>query len=420
MRAFLLNLKPGGSARDLRYRDRDTKVAKVSITKETHEVRQSRPGWTGLRHRTTRGHLIYRLQHSDGRVSVCGHHQADSGQMEVYEVNSESGVLRTIPTSPFPSGGRNPIAEAADASSENLYVANNDDNNIVQFGIGTDGKLYPQSTINTPGAFPSGPGSQRGSYVYVLDTLGPRRRMQSDQSLPRRNCRLCCHLSHDGRHCRVERPGVAGPGLRHDWLDGNCSNLHPREPGREQQWPGIRPAAAQRERSDSADADRDELSRPTAAFVYVSAYGASSGGDQGYLFAFSVGSDGSLTSLFHSGRNVLSSTGQATQMIPLPFGSQPVAMIERYRRAPDLYVADEAAEPGRYGFSLESSGVPSLASTAGYRKSASGADDFQRQVHLCRQLAGLHGDRVHDQLGRPVANLDLRRLHQPHCDCGRS
>src|SRR5271156_1517369 len=76
------------------------------------------------------------------------------GQMEVYEVNSESGVLRTIPTSPFPSGGRNPIAEAADAASENLYVVNNDDNNIVQFGIGTDGKLYPQSTVNTPGSFP--------------------------------------------------------------------------------------------------------------------------------------------------------------------------------------------------------------------------------------------------------------------------
>src|ERR1700735_4246019 len=76
------------------------------------------------------------------------------GQMEVYEVDSESGSLRTIPTSPFPSGGRNPIAEAVSPDSLNLYAANEDDNNIVQFGIGTDGKLYPQSTINTPGAFP--------------------------------------------------------------------------------------------------------------------------------------------------------------------------------------------------------------------------------------------------------------------------
>src|ERR1700685_707636 len=94
------------------------------------------------------------------------------GQIEVYEVNSESGVLRTIPTSPFPSGGRNPIAEAADAGSQNLYVANNDDNNIVQFGIGTDGKLYPQSTINTPGTYPLAL-ALTSNYAYVLDTLGP-------------------------------------------------------------------------------------------------------------------------------------------------------------------------------------------------------------------------------------------------------
>src|ERR1700761_8672733 len=76
------------------------------------------------------------------------------GQIEVYEVNSESGALRTIPTSPFPSGGRNPIAEVPSPDSKNLYVVNEDDNNIVQFGIGNDGKLYSQSTINTPGSFP--------------------------------------------------------------------------------------------------------------------------------------------------------------------------------------------------------------------------------------------------------------------------
>src|SRR6202046_702672 len=94
------------------------------------------------------------------------------GQIEVYEVNSESGVLRTIPTSPFPSGGRNPIAEAVSPDSNNLYVANNEDNNIVQFGIGNDGKLYPQSTVNTPGTFPVALGVS-GTYAYVVDNLGP-------------------------------------------------------------------------------------------------------------------------------------------------------------------------------------------------------------------------------------------------------
>src|ERR1700722_15827001 len=95
------------------------------------------------------------------------------GQIQVFEVNSESGVLRTIPTSPFPSGGRNPITEAVDVNSQNLYVANNDDNNIVQFGIGTDGKLYPQTTINTPGSFPLAASVISGKFAYVVDNLSP-------------------------------------------------------------------------------------------------------------------------------------------------------------------------------------------------------------------------------------------------------
>jgi 6-phosphogluconolactonase len=96
------------------------------------------------------------------------------GQIEVYEVDSESGSLRTIPTSPFPSGGRNPIAEAVSPDSENLYVANGDDDNIVQFGIGTDGKLYPQSTINTPGSFPLAVAVDAPlNVLYAIDTLQP-------------------------------------------------------------------------------------------------------------------------------------------------------------------------------------------------------------------------------------------------------
>jgi 6-phosphogluconolactonase (cycloisomerase 2 family) len=60
--------------------------------------------------------------------------------------------MRQIPTSPFPSGGRNPVAEAVSSDNTNLYVVNQDDNTIVQFIIGNDGKLYPQNTVNTPGS----------------------------------------------------------------------------------------------------------------------------------------------------------------------------------------------------------------------------------------------------------------------------
>ena len=36
----------------------------------------------------------------------------------------------------------------------NSLRVNQDDNTIVQFIIGNDGKLYPQNTLNTPGVFP--------------------------------------------------------------------------------------------------------------------------------------------------------------------------------------------------------------------------------------------------------------------------
>jgi len=67
------------------------------------------------------------------------------GEINVFEVNSESGRMRQIPTSPFPSQGRNPVAEAVSVDYGSLFVVNRDDNTIVQFGIGTDGKLYTRN-----------------------------------------------------------------------------------------------------------------------------------------------------------------------------------------------------------------------------------------------------------------------------------
>jgi len=77
------------------------------------------------------------------------------GQIDVFEINSESGRMRKIPASPFPSGGREPVAEAVSADYGSLFVSNQDDNTIVQFVIGSDGKLYPFNTVNTPGIYPA-------------------------------------------------------------------------------------------------------------------------------------------------------------------------------------------------------------------------------------------------------------------------
>jgi len=94
------------------------------------------------------------------------------GEVDVFEINSESGAMRQIPTSPFPSGGRNPVAEAVSSDNTNLYVVNQDDNTIVQFIIGNDGKLYPQNTVNTPGIFPLAV-TVSGKNLFVLDTYQP-------------------------------------------------------------------------------------------------------------------------------------------------------------------------------------------------------------------------------------------------------
>ncbi len=94
------------------------------------------------------------------------------GEIDVFEVNSESGFMRQIPTSPFPSGGRNPVAEAVSSDNFNLYVVNQDDNNIVQFVIGNDGKVYPQNTVNTPGIYPVAV-AVNGTNLFVLDTYAP-------------------------------------------------------------------------------------------------------------------------------------------------------------------------------------------------------------------------------------------------------
>jgi 6-phosphogluconolactonase len=92
------------------------------------------------------------------------------GQISVYLVDQESGALTQIKESPYSSGGRNPVAEVTSPNGKNLYVINHDDNTIVQFGIGTDAKLYPTHTYNTPGSEPNALAiNAAGTFLYVVD-----------------------------------------------------------------------------------------------------------------------------------------------------------------------------------------------------------------------------------------------------------
>jgi 6-phosphogluconolactonase (cycloisomerase 2 family) len=56
----------------------------------------------------------------------------------------------------------------------NLYVINHDDNTLVEFAIGTDGKLYPQHTYNTPGTNPTALTlDPTGTLLFVVDGYQP-------------------------------------------------------------------------------------------------------------------------------------------------------------------------------------------------------------------------------------------------------
>ncbi len=93
------------------------------------------------------------------------------GQVNVYYADAQSGALTQIPDSPYPSGGRNPVALVTSPNFKNLYVVNHDDNTVVQFSIGTDAKLYPQHTYNTPGTFPNTVAiNSTGTLLFVTDT----------------------------------------------------------------------------------------------------------------------------------------------------------------------------------------------------------------------------------------------------------
>ena len=107
--------------------------------------------------------------------------KSNPGVIDVYRVDSQSGALTRIPDSSYPAG-RTPVSLAVDAVGKNLYVANFDDNSIIQYGIGTDAKLYGQHTINPSGSEPvavtvhsvtDSNGDLLYNLVYVVETLQP-------------------------------------------------------------------------------------------------------------------------------------------------------------------------------------------------------------------------------------------------------
>ena len=94
-----------------------------------------------------------------------------SGLINAYGIDNQTGSLRLLNDSPIPSGGRKPVALVSAPNQKFLYLINHDDSNVVEYSIGTDGKLYPQNTYNTTGSYPTSlVVSADGKFVYVAYT----------------------------------------------------------------------------------------------------------------------------------------------------------------------------------------------------------------------------------------------------------
>lgn len=246
------------------------------------------------------------------------------GEVNVFEINSQSGRMRQIPTSPFFSGGRNPVADVVSPDQGTLYVVNRDDNTIVQFTIGTDGKIYPQNTVNTPGIFPIAVATSK-NYLFVVDTYVP---------LPT---------------CSPASPCSGSVAVFPILTADQASALKPAQPANTlgaavtntaisaNYWPLSLTGGA------AAD-----VFVPTAVNVtssgsalYVAGYDANT--NAGYIFGFTPGSDGTLTAL--SG-------------FPLQVGAHPSA-ITSDSSGSYLYVTD-STQNVVYGFQIAGSALTPL------------------------------------------------------------
>lgn len=99
-----------------------------------------------------------------------------SGAVAAFAVDYQSGALTQINGSPFAASGSNPVPVAVVASPNGkyIYVVNNFTSSIEVYAVGTDGKLYGQSTPSTLGSLPTAAAiDSTGSFLYVTVTLQP-------------------------------------------------------------------------------------------------------------------------------------------------------------------------------------------------------------------------------------------------------
>jgi 6-phosphogluconolactonase (cycloisomerase 2 family) len=244
------------------------------------------------------------------------------------------------------------VAEAVSSDYSNLYVVNKDDNTIVQFMIGSDGKLYPQNTVNTPGIFPLA-AAVNGSNLFVVDTYQP---------LP-----ACSSASPCSGSVGVF-PLAAASGTGSSATPGGAPGPTPVANGSLNYWPLTMPSSP------------NDVILPTGvnvlasgAYLYVTAYDTTA--NAGYVFGFTIGTGGVLSAVSGS---------------PFSVGVHPSA-IASDSTSSYVYVTDSASGNVR-GYSVVASGVLSPLSgspyPAGNQPSAIVVDPKYPFVYVANSLDG--------------------------------
>ncbi|MGD0444028.1 MAG: beta-propeller fold lactonase family protein [Edaphobacter sp.] len=111
---------------------------------------------------------------------------SNNGGVSAYAVDFQIGSLTPLADSPI-QAGRNPVTLVASPNGLNLYVVNHDDSTVGVYSIGTDGKIFLQSTVNVTGSNATSIAiDSAGKFLYVTFQyqLGPNGQQLYSPSSP--------------------------------------------------------------------------------------------------------------------------------------------------------------------------------------------------------------------------------------------
>ena len=105
-------------------------------------------------------------------ASSSGNTAGSSGLIETFAADGQTGALRPV-SQVANSGGSNPVSLAISADYVNLYAANQGNNSIVHFTIGTDGTLTKNDAVTAPFTPDSIAVSTNGKFLYAVGGSNP-------------------------------------------------------------------------------------------------------------------------------------------------------------------------------------------------------------------------------------------------------